>query len=140
MYETEWRACQLLLQHPCDCNVGNLSIQGGGGKNDELFCCYCSKGIGALREISIATVFGVGPVADAYSYASIIPSFFMSMLGGINGPLHTSITTVVSKRSSENTNLLIQRARTVVLLALTPISLLIFGTYVCHSIRGVLGE
>lgn len=107
---------------PCDGSVGNLRIQ----NTPDLLCR--SKGIGALREISIATVFGVGPVADAYSYASIIPSFFMSMLGGINGPLHTSITTVVSKRSSENTNLLIQRARTVVFLTLTPISLLIFGT------------
>lgn len=38
-----------------------------------------------LRETTIAAAFGVGPVAAAYSYSSLVPIFFLALLGGING-------------------------------------------------------
>lgn len=56
-----------------------------------------SKGAGLLRSVSIAAVFGVGSVADAYNYAYIIPGFFLVLIGGLNGPLHTALVSVLAK-------------------------------------------
>ncbi len=57
-----------------------------------------SKLFGLLRSTCIAAVFGVGAVADAYNYAYIIPGFLLVLLGGINGPLHSALVSVLAKR------------------------------------------
>jgi len=59
-----------------------------------------SKVLGMLREAMMAAAFGVGPVAVAYSYASLLPGFFQSLLGGINGPIHTAVSTTVGREQS----------------------------------------
>ena len=53
-----------------------------------------SKVLGVVREGVIASKFGTGPTVDAFSFASSIPLLFVTSIGGINGALHTAITTV----------------------------------------------
>ena len=73
-----------------------------------------SKVFGLLRQQAIAAAFGVGVVADAYNYAYVIPSFFLILLGGINGPFHSAIVSVVSKRKREEIAPLIETITTLV--------------------------
>ncbi|KAJ9683357.1 hypothetical protein PVL29_019087 [Vitis rotundifolia] len=56
-----------------------------------------SKILGLLREIVLASVFGIGPVVTAFKYASVIPGFAASLLGGVNGPIHITMATTLSK-------------------------------------------
>ncbi|WKA04333.1 hypothetical protein VitviT2T_022382 [Vitis vinifera] len=56
-----------------------------------------SKILGLLREIVLASVFGIGPVVTAFKYASVIPGFTASLLGGVNGPIHITMATTLSK-------------------------------------------
>ncbi|KAL3698428.1 hypothetical protein R1sor_012504 [Riccia sorocarpa] len=67
-----------------------------------------SKILGLVRETVLAAVFGVGPVVNAYSYASIIPAFFLALLGGINGPFHSAVAASLSKRPRKEWRVLIQ--------------------------------
>jgi putative peptidoglycan lipid II flippase len=73
-----------------------------------------SKLFGLFRQQAIAAAFGVGVVADAYNYAYVIPSFFFVLLGGINGPFHSAIVSVVSKRKREEIAPLIETISTLV--------------------------
>ncbi|KAF9612648.1 hypothetical protein IFM89_003090 [Coptis chinensis] len=41
-----------------------------------------SKILGLIREITLASVFGMGPVVTAFKHASVLPGFCMSVLGG----------------------------------------------------------
>ncbi|XP_073013695.1 uncharacterized protein [Typha latifolia] len=41
-----------------------------------------SKILGLVREIVLAAVIGVGPVATAFNYAAVLPRFSTSFLGG----------------------------------------------------------
>jgi len=73
-----------------------------------------SKLFGLFRQQAIAAAFGVGVVADAYNYAYVIPGFFLILLGGINGPFHSAIVSVVSKRRREEIAPLIETISTLV--------------------------
>jgi putative peptidoglycan lipid II flippase len=73
-----------------------------------------SKVFGLVRQQAIAAAFGVGPVVDAYNAASIIPGFFLIILGGINGPFHSAIVSVVSKRKQEDIAPLVETITTLV--------------------------
>ncbi|EFJ36506.1 hypothetical protein SELMODRAFT_404575 [Selaginella moellendorffii] len=58
----------------------------GGGKFLKLAgvtgsATALSKVLGLVRELVLAAVFGVGPVVDAFGYASIVPGFFLIILG-----------------------------------------------------------
>lgn len=81
---------------------------------------------GLLRETVLAAAFGIGPVTTSFNYASIIPAFFISLLGGINGPLHMTITTTLSKHSKEEGIQLIEKASSVIFLASAVCSIAIF--------------
>ncbi|XP_002963045.2 uncharacterized protein LOC9643255 [Selaginella moellendorffii] len=61
-----------------------------------------SKVLGLVRELVLAAVFGVGPVVDAFRYASIVPGFFLIILGGINGPIHIAMVSALSKIAEED--------------------------------------
>ncbi|XP_077229365.1 uncharacterized protein LOC143862240 isoform X2 [Tasmannia lanceolata] len=76
-----------------------------------------SKILGLLREIVLAAVFGVGPVTTAFNHALVLPSFFASLLGGVNGPIHITMVTTSSKLSNESRRHLLQNAHAVMLLA-----------------------
>ena len=85
-----------------------------------------SKVIGLAREAALAAVFGVGPVINAFNYASIVPGFFLTMLGGINGPFHTAMTAALSKRQKKEGQHLVASITLLAGLFCTGLSLLIF--------------
>ncbi len=58
-----------------------------------------SKIGGLIRQLVIAGTFGVGAAYDAYNYAYILPGFCLILLGGINGPFHNAIVSVLSRKS-----------------------------------------
>lgn len=58
-----------------------------------------SKGMGFLRQLLIAATFGSGPEYSAFAVAYVLPGFLLILLGGINGPFHSAIISVLKKRS-----------------------------------------
>jgi putative peptidoglycan lipid II flippase len=88
-----------------------------------------SKVFGMVRQIAIAAAFGVGAAVDAYNYAYVVPGFLFVLLGGINGPFHSSIISVLSKRPKEDAAPLIETITTLVglVLVLLTVGLMIFA-------------
>lgn len=85
-----------------------------------------SKLGGLIRQLLIAGSFGIGASYDAYNYAYILPGFFLVLLGGVNGPFHNSIVSVLSKKDKEERALIINTVQFIVTLSLLIISLVIF--------------
>tara|TARA_Y100001968_G_C19446708_1_gene765788 strand:+ start:2804 stop:4411 length:1608 start_codon:yes stop_codon:yes gene_type:complete len=85
-----------------------------------------SKVAGMIRQLIIAAVFGIGAAYDAYNYAYIIPGFFLIIIGGINGPFHNGMVTVLSKKNEEESSYLISSVNTIITTFLLFISLIIF--------------
>lgn len=73
-----------------------------------------SKVFGLIRQQIIAAAFGVGAAATAYSYAYIIPGFLLILLGGVNGPLHSAVVSVLAKRKKEESAPLVETVTTIV--------------------------
>ncbi|QNJ18635.1 peptidoglycan lipid II flippase [Synechococcus sp. A18-25c] len=65
------------------------------------FGTLLSKGGGLIRQLVIAAAFGVGAAYDAYNYAYVLPGFLLILLGGINGPFHSAMVSVLSRRPRE---------------------------------------
>ena len=66
-----------------------------------------SKVGGLVRQLVIAAAFGVGAAYDAYNYAYVLPGFLLILLGGINGPFHSAMVSVLSRRPrSESAHIL----------------------------------
>ena len=57
-----------------------------------------SKVAGLVRQLVIAAAFGVGIAYDAYNYAYVLPGFLLILLGGINGPFHSAMVSVLARR------------------------------------------
>ena len=57
-----------------------------------------SKLAGLVRQQAIAAAFGVGAAYDAYNYAYVLPGFLLILLGGINGPFHSAMVSVLARR------------------------------------------
>lgn len=85
-----------------------------------------SKLFGLFRQQAIAAAFGVGAAADAYNYAYVVPGFLLILLGGINGPFHSAIVSVVAKRKREEVAPLVETISTLVGGILLLVSVLIF--------------
>lgn len=66
-----------------------------------VFTLLC-KLLGLFREMVIAASFGVGQVVDAYAHASTIPTFFFIAIGGLNGPLHSLLSGVLTSVKRED--------------------------------------
>ena len=60
-----------------------------------------SKLAGLVRQQVIAAAFGVGAAYDAYNYAYVLPGFLLILLGGINGPFHSAMVSVLARRPRE---------------------------------------
>lgn len=88
-----------------------------------------SKVIGAARQMTTAAVFGVGPAVGAYGFAYAIPSFFLILLGGINGPFHSAIVGVLAKKERSEVKPVIETITTLLIgvLLLVTIGLIIFA-------------
>jgi putative peptidoglycan lipid II flippase len=90
-----------------------------------------SKVFGLGRQVILASVFGVGTAYGAYQYASIIPSFFLILLGGINGPFHSAMVSVLSKRDRKDVGPIMESVSTLIglILCVVAIGLFIFAPF-----------
>ncbi len=77
-----------------------------------------SKVFGLVREGIIAAAFGVGPVINAYAYSYVIPGFLLILLGGINGPFHSALVSVLAKKDKSEAAPLVETVTTIVTLFL----------------------
>ncbi len=92
-----------------------------------------SKVFGLVREQAIAAAFGIGPVVDAYAYAYVIPGFLLILLGGINGPFHSALVSVLAKLDSKEAAPLVETVTTLVsgiLLLITVVQMVFAGTFI----------
>lgn len=92
-----------------------------------------SKVFGLVREQAIAAAFGVGPVVNAYAYAYVIPGFLLILLGGINGPFHSALVSVLARRKPAEAAPLVETVTTLVsgiLLLVTVVLILFAGTFI----------
>jgi putative peptidoglycan lipid II flippase len=89
-----------------------------------------SKLFGFVRQIAITAAFGIGAVSNAYAYAYIIPSFFLVILGGINGPFHSALLSVLAKKEKSAAAPIVETVSTLVSLALLvlTLSIIIFAS------------
>jgi putative peptidoglycan lipid II flippase len=101
-----------------------------------------SKIVGLLRQMAIAAAFGVGIPVDAYNYSYVIPGFLLILLGGINGPFHSAIVSVLSKRKPEEAAPLVETINTIVGLILLVVSglLIIFAEPLIDLVAPGLGK
>ena len=88
-----------------------------------------SKVFGLVRQQAIAAAFGVGVAVDAYNYAYVIPGFLLILLGGINGPFHSAIVSVLAKRDKSEAAPLVETITTMVggILLFVSIALIVFA-------------
>ncbi|MEN9202672.1 MAG: murein biosynthesis integral membrane protein MurJ [Thermostichus sp. DG_1_6_bins_120] len=63
-----------------------------------------SKGMGFIRQALIAAVYGSGPEYSAFGVAYILPGFLLILLGGINGPFHSAIVSILKKQQDPATD------------------------------------
>ncbi len=84
-----------------------------------------SKVAGLLRQQVIAAAFGVGAAYDAYNYAYVLPGFLLILLGGINGPFHSAMVSVLARRPREEGAHVLAAINTLVGAALLLVTLLL---------------
>ena len=60
-----------------------------------------SKLVALVRQQAIAAAYGTGDAFNAYNYAYLIPGFLLVLLGGVNGPIHSAIVSVLAKRDKK---------------------------------------
>jgi putative peptidoglycan lipid II flippase len=82
-----------------------------------------SKSVGLFRAVYVASVFGVGSVVDAFNYAYLLPGFLLILIGGISGPFHTALLSVLAKRDAAAAGRLISTLSTLVTLWLIPVAI-----------------
>lgn len=73
-----------------------------------------SKVAGLVREQLIAFAFGVGVARASYDISTILPSFFLILLGGINGPFHSAMVSALAKRRKEESAPLVEAVSTLI--------------------------
>jgi putative peptidoglycan lipid II flippase len=100
-----------------------------------------SKVFGLVRQQAIAAVFGVGIAADAYTYAYIVPGFLLVLLGGINGPFHSAIVSVLAKRKQEEAAPIVETIATMVggMLLVVALALVVFAGPIVDVVAPGLG-
>jgi putative peptidoglycan lipid II flippase len=57
-----------------------------------------SKGMGFVRQALIAAIYGSGLEYSAFGVAYVLPGFLLILLGGINGPFHSAIVSILKKQ------------------------------------------
>ena len=84
-----------------------------------------SKVAGLVRQQVIAAAFGVGAAYDAYNYAYVLPGFLLILLGGINGPFHSAMVSVLARRPRQEGAHVLAAINTLVGAALIGVTLLL---------------
>ncbi len=84
-----------------------------------------SKTGGLARQLFIAAAFGVGAAYEAFNYAYVIPGFLLVILGGINGPFHSAMVTVLSRRPTKEAGEILTKLNSMVSVILGIVTLLI---------------
>ncbi len=84
-----------------------------------------SKVAGLVRQQVIAAAFGVGAAYDAYNYAYVLPGFLLILLGGINGPFHSAMVSVLARRPREEGAHVLAAINTIVGAGLIAVTLLL---------------
>ncbi|MGI0493858.1 murein biosynthesis integral membrane protein MurJ [Alkalinema pantanalense CENA528] len=84
-----------------------------------------SKVFGLVRQVALAAAFGVGSAYGAYQYSTIIPSFFLILLGGINGPFHSAMVSVLAKKEKKDVAPIVETVSTMVGLVLLGMTVLV---------------
>ena len=85
-----------------------------------------SKVAGLVRQQVIAAAFGVGVAYDAYNYAYVLPGFLLILLGGINGPFHSAMVSVLARRPRQEGAHVLAAINTLVGAALIGVTVLLF--------------
>ncbi|HEY9909391.1 MAG TPA: murein biosynthesis integral membrane protein MurJ [Thermosynechococcaceae cyanobacterium] len=95
-----------------------------------------SKVFGLVRQQAIAAAFGTGAAYGAYNFAYVIPGFLLILLGGINGPFHSAMVSVLSKRKREDIAPIVDTITTLVvgLLLLVTVGLIVFAEPLIHLV------
>ena len=96
-----------------------------------------SKFGGMARQLVIAGAFGVSASYDAYNYAYILPGFFLVLLGGVNGPLHNSMITLLADKNKIDSRIFINSINNILTLILLIISLFVF--FSSHFLINLVG-
>jgi putative peptidoglycan lipid II flippase len=85
-----------------------------------------SKFAGLVRQVMVSMAFGLSIVSTAYSYSYVVPSFFFILLGGINGPFHSAVTSVLSRQKDrKKISAIVESVNTIVGIMLIGASLLL---------------
>ncbi len=84
-----------------------------------------SKLAGLVRQQVIAAAFGVGAAYDAYNYAYVLPGFLLILLGGINGPFHSAMVSVLARQPRQEGAHVLAAINTIVGAGLIGVTLLL---------------
>jgi putative peptidoglycan lipid II flippase len=81
-------------------------------------------------------------VVNAYAYAYVIPGFLLILLGGINGPFHSALISVLSKRDKSEAAPIVETITTLVstVLLILTVLLIIFADRLIDLTAPGLGE
>ena len=96
-----------------------------------------SKLFGFVRELIVSAAFGLGTVKNAYAYAYTIPGFLFVLIGGINGPFHSALVSILAKKDKSEAPAIVETVSTLVslLLLLVTVAIFIFAP----NLIGILG-
>ncbi len=83
-----------------------------------------SKVIGMVRQLLVAQAFGSSIEYSAFTVAYILPGFVLILLGGINGPFHSAMVSILKKRGEGDPAPFIETISSIVGLILAGVTVL----------------
>lgn len=92
-----------------------------------------SKLFGLVRELVVSAAFGLGSVKNAYAYAYTIPGFLFVLIGGINGPFHSALVSILAKKDKSEAPAIVETVSTLVsilLISLTALIIIFAGSLI----------
>lgn len=89
------------------------------------FATSGSKVIGLLRERVLAEAYGTGVVMDAFVFSSLASSNIFVLLGGLNGPIDSSVVAVLASKDSNSRGAALQRIARITLMWLLALSVVL---------------
>ena len=92
-----------------------------------------SKVFGLVRELIVNAAFGIGSIKNAYAYAYTIPGFLFVLIGGLNGPFHSALVSVLAKKEKSEAAPIVETVSTLVgilLILITGIIILLAGNLI----------